>query len=261
MYQRWIKGAGYFGNYRNWDEAKRASTGYDADLILQRVRSALLKVKSGEAVYERDSVLFDEIQYAWPLLAGLIWIASQNDNRLDLIDFGGSLGSSYFQNRKFLGHLGELSWNIVEQENFVLEGRRNFEDENLKFYSSIDECLQTHCPTIILLSSVLPYIEKPYSLLGEILERDFGYIVIDRTLFWEEKEDRVTIQKVPSDIYQASYPAWIFNEHKFFEFFASGYEVIASFASLAGEICIGGDRAVEKGFILRKRCVSFSDIL
>lgn len=33
---------------------------------------ATLKVKRGEAVFERDSVLFDEIQYSWPVTAALI---------------------------------------------------------------------------------------------------------------------------------------------------------------------------------------------
>src|SRR6266702_290349 len=95
LYERLIKRCGYFGNYSGYDKACQASTGYDSDLILERVRDALLKVKSGEAVYERDSVLFDEVQYSWPLLAGLLWIASCNGNRLHLLDFGGSLGSSY----------------------------------------------------------------------------------------------------------------------------------------------------------------------
>ena len=119
---------GYFGNYSCWYKACQDSTGYDSNVILNKVRDALLKVKNGDAVYERDSVLFDEVQYSWPLMAGLLWIASCGNNCLNLIDFGGSLGSSYFQNRKFLGHLCEFYWNVVEQEKFVKCGRELFED-------------------------------------------------------------------------------------------------------------------------------------
>ncbi len=57
---------GLSGDYRSWDEAMTASTGYDSGIILEKTKAALLKVKNGEAAYERDSVLFDEIQYAWP---------------------------------------------------------------------------------------------------------------------------------------------------------------------------------------------------
>ena len=94
------KSQGFFGDYPTWGEAMRASSGYDAAHILEKVKGALLKVKRGQAIYERDSVLFDRIEYSWPLLTGLLWVASLNENRLSVLDFGGSLGSSYFQNRQ-----------------------------------------------------------------------------------------------------------------------------------------------------------------
>ncbi len=69
---------GWHGNYKTWQEAQNASTGYDSDEIIQKVRNSLLKVKNGEAVYERDSVIFDEIQYSWPLLAGLMFASAKS---------------------------------------------------------------------------------------------------------------------------------------------------------------------------------------
>jgi hypothetical protein len=61
LYRRWRKEdvsyewVSYTGNYSSWQDALANSTGYDSDLILEKVSTALLKVKSGEAVYERDS--------------------------------------------------------------------------------------------------------------------------------------------------------------------------------------------------------------
>jgi len=69
---------GWHGDYKSWQEAQSISSGYDSDEILQKVRSSLLKVKNGEAVYERDSVIFDEVQYSWPLLAGLMFAAAKS---------------------------------------------------------------------------------------------------------------------------------------------------------------------------------------
>jgi putative methyltransferase (TIGR04325 family) len=239
----------YSGNYRTWEEALHASTGYDSDLILNKVMAALLKVKNGVAAYERDSVLFDSVQYSWPLLAGLLWVASRNNNRLNLIDFGGSLGSSYFQNKKFLTHLHELKWNIIEQNKFVECGKRYFEDEHLKFYYKLDDCFKEQPADAILLSSVIQYLEKPYDLLKDIIRKRFKYLLFDRTPFLRKGEDRITVQKVPAEIYPASYPSWFFDPNKFLEFFSASHELIADFES--------DDRAdipsVFKGYIFTLR--------
>ena len=50
------------GDYKTWEDAQARCTGYDSEIILDKVKNSLLKVKNGEAIYERDSVLFDEIQ-------------------------------------------------------------------------------------------------------------------------------------------------------------------------------------------------------
>ena len=76
----------YFkGNYNSWNEAVKYSTGYADEKILNRVLESALKVKNGEAVFERDSVLFDEIQYSWPLLSGLLWSAALQKNELNIL--------------------------------------------------------------------------------------------------------------------------------------------------------------------------------
>ena len=60
-------------------------------LILGKVLEATLKVKNGEAVYERDLVLFDHIEFYWPVLSGLMWVAARNNGRLNVLDYGGTL--------------------------------------------------------------------------------------------------------------------------------------------------------------------------
>ena len=34
---------GFFGNYANWSEARKLTTGYDSDLIVEKVKNAALK--------------------------------------------------------------------------------------------------------------------------------------------------------------------------------------------------------------------------
>lgn len=245
---------GWFGNYSSWEDAKKDSVGYDSDLILENVKNSLLKVKNGEAIYERDSVLFDKVEYSWPLLAALLWIAVKNRGKLNLIDFGGSLGSTYFQNRSFLKDLSELHWNIIEQEMFVECGKSYFEDDHLKFYFNLDECIAQQNPDVIILSSVLQYIESPYELLSKIIGLNLSYIIFDITSFLEHGEDRITVQKVPPQIYNATYPAWFFEKKKFIDFFKGKYELIAEFEAYVGkEYYIENNiKAGDKGFIFRR---------
>ena len=239
------------GNYSSWEEAKRASTGYDCDVILEKTKEALLKIKKDEAAYERDSVIFDKIQYSWPLLAGLMWVAAKSAGRLNVLDFGGSLGSTFFQNRDFLFKLPQVRWNIVEQPNHVEVGKEFFEDDRLKFFSSIKECVAASQPNVVILSSVLQYLEKPYDVLGELMELDCEHIIIDRTPFWDGDEDRLCIQHVPPSIFEASYPTWIFSRMQFLASIELNWNIVAQFVNLEA---IQGPVEVEfRGFILTLR--------
>ena len=253
IFRRRISKYGFFGNFSTWKDAINVSTGYNSDEIIKKVKESLLKVKSGEAVYERDSVLFDKIHYSWPLLAGFLWIASQKGNRLNLIDFGGSLGSSYFQNRKFLMNLKELKWNIVEQKKMVECGKKYFETDYLKFYFNLDDCIKEQNPDAILLSSVIQYIEQPYDLLKKIIYYGVEFIIIDRTAFIKSDKDRLTVQKVSPKIYKASYPAWFFSETKFLKYFEGRYELIEEFEALGKDSANVPSRY--KGFIFRRKNV------
>jgi len=221
------------GDYTTWREATQASTGYDADLILEKTKQALLKVKNGEAAYERDSVLFDEIQYSWPLLAGLMWAAARSGGKLNVLDFGGSFGSSYFQNRVFLRELFEVRWNVVEQHEHVKIGKEFFEDDILRFYPDIDAYSAENEPDVIILSGVLQYMEKPYELLDKLFKLNSASIILDRTPFWGGEEDRIFVQQVPPTIYEASYPIWVLSKKTFIDYIREhGFKITAEFKAL-----------------------------
>lgn len=209
---------GYFGEYKNWNEARAKSSGYDSSEIIEKVKNSALKVKRGEAAYERDSVLFSKTEANWNMLGPLLLIASENKNSLSVLDFGGSLGTSYYQNSPFMSHV-DLKWTIIEQPKFVEYGKKYFEDETLKFFDNPDE--YKNKPDVVILSSSLQYLETPYQTLEKIVSTGVKYILINKTPFSEKTYDIVTVQKIPSHIYEASYPSWIFSLNKFFDFMAS----------------------------------------
>lgn len=217
---------GWFGDYRNWAEAELSSTGYDSDLIIQKVLSSTLMVKSGKFPYERDSVLFDQIQYDWAFLAGIMWVASINRGELNVLDFGGSLGSTYWQNRKFLTTIPSLKWNIIEQIKYVEVGRKHLQDSILKFYYTKEECMTENLPNLLLLSSVISYIKEPFKLLHSLFDLNIEHVIIERILFIDGPNDRLTVQRVTPKIYNASYPCWFFSESKFMDFVKERYDVL-----------------------------------
>jgi len=215
------RGIVFLGDYPTWDAAVRQSRGYDDDAIIEKVLASALRIKAGDGLYEQDSVVFYEENPSWPLLAGLMWIAAQNSGRLNVLDFGGSFGSVYHKHRRFLSELREVRWNIVEQTKIVELGKQHFETETIRFYYDINSCLAETKPDIILFSSVLQYIEKPYDLLQKALDSGIEQIIVDRTPFHKENTDRITVQHVSPKIVDTSYPAWIFSIGKFESFFNS----------------------------------------
>jgi putative methyltransferase (TIGR04325 family) len=239
---------GWHGNYSTWTEAKKKSTGYDSQLILDKVLKSAIKVREGEAVYERDSVLYNEINYSFPVLSGLLWVAAQSNKRLNVLDFGGSLGSSYFQNKIFLDSIQNVNWCIVEQSGFVKAGVENLSTDRLHFFDSIDKCTDVFEIEIILLSSVIQYLEEPYKFLGIVKSKQFKYIMIDRTPFIDN-DDRITIQTVHPSIYKATYPCWFLNKKKFLDCFKAEYELILEFDAI-DEANISSEF---KGFLFKKK--------
>lgn len=250
---RRIRGKSVFsGNYASRVEALQHSTGYDSDLILNKVTNSMLQVKQGHAKYERDSVLFDEIQHPFPLLAGLLRAAVEGGGHLNVLDFGGSLGSSYFQTRDFLAGVSNLQWSIVEQENFIRQGRQHFQSDVLHFYFSIEQCLQEHRPNVVLLSSVLQYLDDPYRWLDLIMDVDAEYIIIDRTPLSGLSGDRLCVQKVPPEIYPASYPCWILSERKICSHMQTFYDLNLIFDSADGAGIVDDLPFAFKGMIWKR---------
>jgi len=71
------------GRYSNWQEALARCEGYDSDEILERTLTATQKVKKGQAVYQRDGELFEQIIYSWPVTSALMFAAKGNDMFVD----------------------------------------------------------------------------------------------------------------------------------------------------------------------------------
>lgn len=201
-----------YGNFDTWNEALLKSKGYNDRKILDTVKLSLEKILSGEAKYERDSYLFYKKKYDNILISRLNEIYNNLQRKIIVCDYGGSLGSLYFQHKEIFKK-SFVEWNILEQEHFVEFANQKIKIDNLNFFSNTDKLLNQKKLDLILFSSVLHYLEDPYSVLTKFLEREISNIFIIRTPFLKNTEE-IKIQKVPSHIYNSSYPVRILNLEK-----------------------------------------------
>jgi putative methyltransferase (TIGR04325 family) len=241
------------GDYPDWVSATAVAEGYDAANILEIQRAAMRKVRDGQAAYERDSVLFDEIEYFFPMLASLLLIAARAKNRLSVLDFGGALGSSYYQNRGMLSHLETLSWHVVEQAHFVAAGQTEFQNDQLRFFPTMGESAVVSRPDVVLLSSVLQYLEDPVATLAQVAKLEADYILVDRTPILDEGPERIVVQTVPPSIYPASYACRLLAPGTIEAALAPAYRTVYRFeAQVGGSIIVDEQVARHRGMLLQR---------
>jgi putative methyltransferase (TIGR04325 family) len=240
------------GRYSSWAAAAAATNGYFDPAILERTRQATRQARDNPRIFERDSVVLPHPEYPLEVLAALLHVGNMADGRLDVVDFGGALGSTYFQLQSFLKPLQKVRWTVVEQSHYVECGRREFTDDRLRFQPTVQEAVSETTSQILLLSGVLQYLPNPQNALRELLAQDIPFVLLDRTAFHREQSDRLTVQHNPHSIYPASYPAWFFNEAQFLAQFHNTHELLFDFDA-HDQVLLERGRAYYRGYLFHKK--------
>lgn len=197
--------------YGSWTDARVNSTGYDSNLIAEKVLSATRKVIAGEFAFERDSVLFAKPEIHPPLIAGL-GAARSFTNDIKVVDFGGSMGSLFFQHQRYLSAFGVKNWTVIEQSTFVSLANKLPPVADLSYSQDLASAENSN---FLLLSSVLNYLEDYESIFSKCLDLPhLKFVMIDRTAFSHSDSEWIIVQEVPEEIYKASYPCRILSESK-----------------------------------------------
>ena len=233
FYRRHFTWRWFRGTYRTWEEAWAVSTGYGAPQILAKVLAAAETVRDGRAAFERDSVVFVEPECDVALLAALEHVALARGGKMRVLDFGGSLGSTWFQLKPFLPPLAEVAWDVVEQPDFVRAGQQHLTADTLHFFPTIAAARNVREHDVCLLSTVVQYLPKPHEFVDGILREGFRFLLLNNLPLQSGAPDRITVQRVPPEIYPASYPVWFLEREHFLRHFAADYRVILKFASSA----------------------------
>lgn len=244
----------FSGNFASWEQAAAHATGYNAPEILAKAAESTRLVRSREAVFERDSVLFPAPQYPYPLLVGLLRVAAKHGGCLSVVDFGGALGSTYYQCRDFLSGLPAVRWCVVEQPEFVRKGREEFSDEVLTFADSIEDACAAIAPNAILFSGVLQYIPDSWSILQQANRPSVHSIIIDRTPIIDGRHDIIAVQATPKSILTSSYPIRLFTRDSLLSPLRNDYRCLVEFDAVDGTFSSINRPVPFKGFIL-DRCL------
>jgi putative methyltransferase (TIGR04325 family) len=230
----------YFaGDFGSWAEASAvAGQGYAASEILEKVRASALKAKRGEIAFERDSIAFATREVHWPLLTCICTAALHSQvGRFHLLDFGGSLGSTYFQHRPELSEIPGLQWSIVEQPHFVDCGQREFQDDVLQFFDTIGNAARRAPVDLAIFSGSLQSVSDPFRVLENAVDTGARYLLLDRLPITDGDRDLITlIHVVHPAFYSARLPIRAFSKRRLFEKLAElGYGVLWEFRALDGD--------------------------
>lgn len=255
LYDERSPGIRYLGDYNSWTEAAEECEGYDDSVIINKAIWASQKVLNGEAKWERDSFLFYEQKYVYKLCASILRCALKNGNKgVRVLDIGGSLGSTYFQNIKYLEDVNNLEYIVAEQDHYRDYGHEHLENSILKFISSKDDWESQEKYDIILMSASLQYISEYIEITEKIKRARPEYIILDRILISER--GRLCKETVPEKIYKSSYPVRIFSEKEIKDFFEPEYQVIENDISSVPETANFIDGKAESRFYVFQNQVS-----
>ena len=163
------------GGYSTFQEATSLCDGYGASAILDIVFKSVVDVLEGRGQYERDGVVF--MHRPKNLRIREFLLALQEGSKV--IDFGGGLGGTYINNRDIVPQGVEFI--VVEQAGFADIGSRIAADYGLPVVFTEEIDTLPYNADLMILSSVLPYIEEPYILLDRLLRMKPQRLVIDRT--------------------------------------------------------------------------------
>ena len=215
----------YSGDYSSWQDAAKNTLGYNTAEIFEKVFYATQQVLDGKAVFERDSVLFYQEEYNIPLLKALFQIARKK-GRLHVLDFGGALGSVFFQNSGLLkSAVEDIEWIIVEQPAFFEASKKLVFEKELRFCKTVEEAKISTEIDVVLFSSVLQYLENIAEITDQV--QDIDYIIIDRhPEFTVKKSPQITVQNIREPIYNASYPVKIYGCGELEKYFIAKYTLL-----------------------------------
>lgn len=216
--------------YPSWDEALANSTDWHHPSIALRALASARLVRDGKCTVEQDGRTAVDVSYSGALLAALLLGAVRHDS-FQVIDFGGGLGSNFFQHRQLLPHLAARlkHWHIVERPIIVRHGHAEFALPGLSFHEQVPHL---DGPTVTMFTGSFQYLREPFAVLDQIKS---DILAIDRVVMVDPTldlgRDEIHVQTPsPTLYYGANFPVWRFSYRPLIERMAQrGFKLVEDF--------------------------------
>ena len=189
-----------FTTVSSWEEAVRKSVGYeDADVVASAVKAEV--IRAGNRWIDGRTM---QIATAFA--------SSKAETRpIKVLDIGGADGHYFHELEGLLG-TGVFDWTVLETEpmaaRFAVQASQSlrwvFDSASLEIQYDV-----------VLLSSVLQYVQDPDSLLHMACQRGKS-VIINRLPVVSGDKDIPTVQHLRMYGRRGSYPAWFFSKDRIF---------------------------------------------
>lgn len=144
----------------------------------------------------KDNKLVDIQRQNFFSLNIILEIFYKQNKKINLIEFGGSLGSKYLNFKKLISNNAkELHWSIVEQNNYVNIGKKSIQNRELKFLNNINDAIYNKLNNILIFSNSLQYYKNPYEILNQALNSANIKYILFESLPLTKKVDHILLQK------------------------------------------------------------------
>ena len=229
-YLKHFFGHKFIGNYhvKDWDKILKFTSGYNHKKIINKIFIAQEKILSGQSKFQRDGINFDKIDFPQNLIIALLYSSTKN-RKIKVLDYGGSTGNVYFQIKSFLKNFN-YEWSIIDQKEIISFGKKKLQNDELFFFYDYDEYSKIKKSNLLIFSNSFQYIKDSMSIF-DFLKKKFDYIFFYSLPVHYKLDDHIKIEKPNKNIYNATYPMYVYNNDKIIKKFEKTHEIIFNLES------------------------------
>jgi putative methyltransferase (TIGR04325 family) len=195
----------------SWNTAVAKSVGYESTSVVGPVVEATRQLRDEW----QDAVLATSRyqQVATGMLYCIAQSALKPSQTIRVLDFGGGGADYFYQFQKFAPHFN-FDWTVLETPALAKAMQRELGQDhaNVRWVDSFEKTIETY--DVILCSSVLQYLEKPFEVLAELVKKS-QFLILNRIPLVDTAEHFVAVQRIVTKRKRGSYPAHFFSESKF----------------------------------------------
>ena len=202
-----------FTRVDSWNTALAKSIGYESTSVVEPVVQAARQLRNN-----CEDTAFVTSRYQ-QVASGLLYCIAQSalepSQPIRVLDFGGGGADYFYQFQKFAPYFN-FDWTVLETPALAEAMQRDLghDHANLRWVDSFEKTSESY--DVVLCSSVLQYVEKPFEVLDQLVKKS-QFLILNRLPLVDTAEHFVAVQRIVTKRKRGSYPAHFFSESKFMQ--------------------------------------------